>query len=192
MQVLESMTGKMVHWENSLEIELHPRKRVWLSHFSRPVILASDVTGMGGLATFNYMCDSESELPTDLSIYSFGFSSKDLCNLNNMTGTWKDDCLASGQGTTGATWHGNLTVAAKTRPWLLLMENVPTARRGNNYETMCRDLGELGYLLFDEQLNGADYGLPQDRERAWFLSIRKDLMAHNHNGLTMSQADFKD
>lgn len=187
MQVLESMTGGTVNWENSLEVELSARKRVWLEHFSRPLILASDVTGLGGDTTFNYMCDSESALPTDLSIYSFGFSCKDLSNLNNVTSSWKDDCLESGQGTTGATWQGNLTVAEKTRPWLLLMENVPSSRRGNNYATMCRDLSSLGYALYDRQLNSADFGLPQSRERAWFLGIRKDLLAHSFD-----QSDFNE
>ena len=96
------MTGHAVQWENSLEVELHPRKRVWLSHFSQPLILAGDVTGFGSETTFNYICGSEPVLPTDLALYSFWFSCKDLFILNNVTGSWKGDCMASGQGTTGA------------------------------------------------------------------------------------------
>ena len=45
----------------------------------------------------------------------------------------------------------------------------------------------MGYLLYDQSLNGADYGLPQSRDRAWFLGIREDLMTHK-----LSQDDFKD
>ena len=184
-QVLETQTGRSINWENSFEVEVNARKRAWLQHFSNPTMLCSDVTALSGETSFNYMCESETVLPSQLALYSFGFSCKYLSTLNNESREWQGSCIGTGQGTTGATWKGNLEVVEKTKVWVLLMENVPSARCGRNYENMVRDLGQLGYVLFDEQLNASDFGLPQSRKRAWFLAFRQDMLGE------LSQDDFK-
>ena len=57
---------------NSLEVELNLRKRAWLKEFSKPSILASDVTALVGTTTFDYMSDADAVLPTDLILLTFG------------------------------------------------------------------------------------------------------------------------
>ena len=128
-QVLETQPGRAINWENSLDVEVKARKRAWLQHFSNPTMLCSDVTALSGETSFNYMCESETVLPSQLALYSFGFGCKDLSTLNHESREWQGDCIATGQGTTGATWKGNLEVVEKTKAWVLLMENSERAAR---------------------------------------------------------------
>ena len=79
--MLNTQTTRDTIWDHSLEVELHPRKRAWLKEFSKPSILASDVTALGGTTTFDYMSDADAVLPTDLILWTFGLSCKDLSTL---------------------------------------------------------------------------------------------------------------
>lgn len=63
-------------------------------------------------------------------------------------------------------------------PKYLLLENVPELirnRKHNIYFNKWKDrLEELGYNTFYSCLNGKDFGVPQNRERVFALSVRKD------------------
>ena len=63
-------------------------------------------------------------------------------------------------------------------PKYLLLENVPELIRNkkhNIYFNKWKDrLEELGYNTFYSCLNGKDFGVPQNRERVFALSVRKD------------------
>lgn len=64
-------------------------------------------------------------------------------------------------------------------PKYLLLENVPELytnkkHRGHFYKWLNR-LNELGYNTFFSVLNGADFGVPQNRNRLFCLSVRKNV-----------------
>ncbi len=64
------------------------------------------------------------------------------------------------------------------RPLAMLMENVPgmLSLHGENVaETVAEDLARCGYLVGYALLNAAWYGVPQLRERIFFIGIRADL-----------------
>lgn len=178
---MEEITGHVVKWDNVIEVELAKRKRTWLSAFSKPKRLLKDVTELHNDSAFNYMTEEDETLPCegDVFLYSYGFSCKDLSTLNNHSGHFKASCIESGTGSTGATWVGNLGFVAKTRPPMLLIENVPAALKGRNNEQIQADLRAQGYIVFQHLLSSVECGVPQDRRRAWFCALRQDYAPQN-------------
>ena len=64
------------------------------------------------------------------------------------------------------------------KPKFLLLENVKNLvgkKFKNDFDLWLDKLSELGYNNYWKILNAKDYGIPQNRERVFVLSIRKDL-----------------
>lgn len=64
--------------------------------------------------------------------------------------------------------------AAKERPEVLLMENVPMAHRGKSkadFADWCHSLESMGYSNYWSDLSSDDYGVPQTRERCFMVSV---------------------
>jgi len=72
-----------------------------------------------------------------------------------------------------------LKFAEKLSPKLVLIENVKGLASASGYrdliENSLRNTGEYGYNTASEILNAKDFGLAQNRERIFFIGIRKDL-----------------
>lgn len=66
----------------------------------------------------------------------------------------------------------------KVRPKYLLMENVKNLvgkKFINDFNNWLKVLYDYGYNNYWQVLNAKDYGIPQNRERVFVVSIRKDL-----------------
>ena len=50
---------------------------------------------------------------------------------------------------------------------------------GNSLKVILKELDKAGYRVFYQVLNSIDYGVPQMRERVYFVGIRKDLVPNN-------------
>ncbi len=50
---------------------------------------------------------------------------------------------------------------------------------GNSLKVILSELDKAGYKVFYQVLNSVDYGVPQMRERIYFVGIRKDLVPNN-------------
>lgn len=64
------------------------------------------------------------------------------------------------------------------KPKYLLMENVKNLvgkKHKHNFIAWLKTLEQLGYNNYWQVLNAKDYGIPQNRERVFVVSIRKDL-----------------
>ena len=48
---------------------------------------------------------------------------------------------------------------------------------GNSLKVILQELDKAGYKVFHQVLNSVDYGVPQMRERIYFVGIRKDLVS---------------
>lgn len=59
----------------------------------------------------------------------------------------------------------------KALPQILLMENVKQVITAKGWRDWCAFLEKLGYSNYCQILNGADYEIPQHRERAFMISI---------------------
>ncbi len=64
-------------------------------------------------------------------------------------------------------------------PKAFVLENVPgllSSSKGKDVKAVCRGLAQTGYDFAVVRLNAADYGVPQDRMRLFFIGLR-DLKA---------------
>ena len=64
----------------------------------------------------------------------------------------------------------------------MLLENVKnilTIDNGNVAKTIEIALGEIGYDLYTHVLNASYFGIPQARERVYFVALRKDMRMSN-------------
>ncbi len=69
-------------------------------------------------------------------------------------------------------------IADHHQPYILLLENVKnilTIDGGNIVETIKRKLEKIGYHLDKYILNASYFGVPQARERVYFVGLRKDM-----------------
>ncbi|MCR5080967.1 MAG: DNA (cytosine-5-)-methyltransferase [Treponema sp.] len=74
-------------------------------------------------------------------------------------------------------------IIKKKQPKAFLLENVMgllTHDNGNTFETIIDTLkNELGYSVFYKVLNSADFKVPQERKRLYFVGFRNDLNISN-------------
>jgi len=106
----------------------------------------------------------------DLFTYSFP------CQSISHAGLGKG--LTKGSGTRSSLlWECERIIADK-KPSYLLMENVKalvSKKHKPDFDLWCDLLDEMGYDNYWEVLNSKDFGIPQNRERVFMVSIRKDL-----------------
>jgi DNA (cytosine-5)-methyltransferase 1 len=128
--------------------------------------LHGEVNNLGDITKIN-------ELPyCDLLTYSFP------CQSISISG--KQEGLSKGSGTrSGLLWEvERLIECAKEKPKYLIMENVKnlvSKKFKPDFELWLKRLEELGYNNYWQVLNAKDYGIPQNRERVFVVSIRKDV-----------------
>lgn len=75
-------------------------------------------------------------------------------------------------------YHECVRVVREALPKYFVFENVPgliTILNGEVIDRICRDLAGVGYFVRWEKLNAADYGVPQNRIRVFFMGERQDL-----------------
>ena len=74
-------------------------------------------------------------------------------------------------------WECRKAVIAK-RPKYLLLENVKALVSKKfipYFKKWCDELNDYGYYNYWKVMNAKDYGVPQNRERVFLVSIRKDV-----------------
>lgn len=72
------------------------------------------------------------------------------------------------------------TIARHHQPKILFLENVKNLVRhdgGRTLKIIVSQLEAIGYDVFYQLYNTSDFGLPQNRERVYFVAIRKELSA---------------
>lgn len=68
------------------------------------------------------------------------------------------------------------------KPKIVFLENVKNFEKhdnGNTLKVVLKTLNDLGYDVNYQILNASDFGLPQNRERIYFICFRKDLSIEN-------------
>jgi len=69
-------------------------------------------------------------------------------------------------------WRHFLRAVRDARPAIFIMENVPPLLKSAEREEIWREARKLGYEIDGRILNGADYGTPQLRKRAFVIGSR--------------------
>ena len=73
------------------------------------------------------------------------------------------------------------TIIEMKQPEVLLLENVKNLRshnKGDTWKTIRGRLSDLGYAVFDQTIDAADY-VPQHRERIFIVGFRRELYGDN-------------
>ena len=113
---------------------------------------------------------NENELP-DFDIMTWGFPCQDISIAGKLKG------IKEGETRSGLYYEGYRILKAK-KPKVSIIENVKnlTSKRfKNEFDSILKDLSDLGYNNYWQVLNAKDYGIPQNRERVFIISIRKDI-----------------
>lgn len=114
----------------------------------------------------------EEDIKDNADLLVYGFCCQDISSCGLKEG------FAKGSGTRSSLlWEVEKFIRA-SKPKYLLMENVKNLvskkfiGQFNNWLSL---LEELGYKNYWKVLNAKDYGIPQNRERVFCVSIKKDL-----------------
>lgn len=83
-----------------------------------------------------------------------------------------------GSGTRSSLMYETIRIVGKIRPKYVLWENVKnilSKKHKHNFDSYIETMNILGYNSYYKVLNAKDYGVPQNRERVYTVSIRKDI-----------------
>lgn len=116
----------------------------------------------------------ETELPTDIDLITYGFPCQDISLAGKQKGLFNTD----GSLTRSGLFFDALRIIEATKPRVAIAENVKnlTGKKfKEQFEIVLNSLEEAGYNNYWKVLNAKDYGIPQNRERVFIVSIRKDI-----------------
>lgn len=115
-----------------------------------------------------------SKLPSDIDLISYGFPCQDISLAGKQQGMFNDD----GSKTRSGLFFEALRIIEDTKPKIAIAENVKNlvSKKFNaQFQVVLQSLEEAGYNNYWKVLNAKDYGIPQNRERVFIVSIRKDI-----------------
>lgn len=110
----------------------------------------------------------------EVDLVTYGFPCQDISLAGNQKGFFDED----GNLTRSGLFFNAADVIRHTNPKFAIFENVKnlTGKKFKvEFETVLSTLDELGYNTYWKVLNAKDYGIPQNRERVFGISIRKDI-----------------
>lgn len=83
-----------------------------------------------------------------------------------------------GSGTRSSLMYETVRIVKKLKPKYVIWENVKnilSKKHKHNFDNYIQALEQLGYKSYWQVLNAKNYGVPQNRERVFVVSIRNDL-----------------
>lgn len=116
----------------------------------------------------------ENSLPKGIDLITYGFPCQDISLAGKQKGMFNDD----GTQTRSGLFFEALRIIEATKPRVAIAENVKnlTGKKfKEQFELVLKSLEEAGYSNYWKVLNAKDYGIPQNRERVFIISIRKDI-----------------
>ena len=116
----------------------------------------------------------ENSLPKDIDLITYGFPCQDISLAGKQKGLFNND----GTQTRSGLFFEALRIIEATKPKIAIAENVKnlTGKKfKEQFELALKSLEEAGYSNYWKVLNAKDYGIPQNRERVFIISIRKDI-----------------
>ena len=116
----------------------------------------------------------ETTLSKDIDLITYGFPCQDISLAGQQQGLFNED----GTKTRSGLFFDALRIITHTQPKVALAENVRNLISHNKKKTfkiVLDSLEEVGYNNYWQVLNAKDYGIPQNRERVFIISIRKDI-----------------
>ena len=109
-----------------------------------------------------------------VDLITYGFPCQDISNAGKQKGFTDEN----GERTRSGLFFEALRIIDDYRPKFAIAENVKalTSKKfSEEFKTVLESLDEVGYNNHYKVLNSRDYGIPQNRERVFIISIRKDI-----------------
>lgn len=106
----------------------------------------------------------------EFDIMTWGFPCQDISIAGRMKGIQ--------EGTRSGLYYEGYRILKSKKPKYSIIENVKnlTSQRFKiQFDSILNDIKELGYTNYWKVLNAKDYGVPQNRERVFIVSIRNDI-----------------
>ena len=136
------------------------------------------------------ICDIPSEQIPDHDVLVGGFPCQSFSTVNPNKDPFDDRANLYKQ---------MVRVAADKKPKVLIAENVKgfmTLHKGKIFKRVIKEFEDVGYVMYAQLMNAADYGVPQKRERVILVGIRKDInllfeypaKTHENNWVPLSVA----
>lgn len=116
----------------------------------------------------------ETALPKNIDLITYGFPCQDISLAGKQKGLFNED----GTQTRSGLFFEALRIIEATQPRVAIAENVKnlTSKKfAEQFKIVLESLEEAGYNNYFKVLNAKNYGIPQNRERVFIVSIRKDI-----------------
>ena len=110
----------------------------------------------------------------DIELITYGFPCQDISKAGKQKGFVDDN----GNVTRSGLFFEALRIIIDTQPKVAIAENVKaltTKKFADEFGIVLHGLDNAGYNNYWAVLNAKDYGTPQNRERVFIISIRKDI-----------------
>lgn len=115
---------------------------------------------------------NEKELP-QVDLITYGFPCQDISIAGKQKGF-----ESNGEKTRSGLFFDAVRIIKYCKPKIAIAENVKnlvSKRFKNEFKTVLNSLDEIGYNSYWKILKASDFGIPQERERVFIVSIRKDM-----------------
>ena len=112
------------------------------------------------------------KLPKDIDLITHGSPCQDFSLAGKQAGG------DLGTGTRSSLMWNTVNIVTYCKPKYVIWENVKNLLSKNhrhNFDNYLSIMESLGYNNYYQVLNAKDYGIPQNRERVFTVSIRKDI-----------------
>lgn len=113
-------------------------------------------------------------LPEDIDLITYGYPCQDI----SVAGKQRGFIDENGKRTRSGLFFEALRIIQRTQPKVAIAENVKALigkKFATEFKIVLDSLNEAGYNNYWKVLNAKDFGVPQNRERVFIVSIRKDL-----------------
>ena len=168
----EKALGDKVELVNYCEIDKYAAKAYSLIHNVPEDLNLKDVTKV------------DTSKLKDIDLITYGFPCVDISRAGKQKGFVDDD----GNVTRSGLFFEALRIIKDTQPKYAIAENVKnlvSKKFKTEFKTVISELDKAGYVSYYDVLNAKDYGIPQNRERVFIVSIRKDL----HQGFNFPKGE---
>lgn len=116
------------------------------------------------------ICEWDKDIEVDLIMH--GSPCQDFSLAGKQAGGDKDS------GTRSSLMYETIRIVEKLKPKYVIWENVKnllSKKHIHNFNAYLETMEQLGYTNYYQVLNAKDYGIPQNRERVFTISIKKDI-----------------
>ena len=113
-----------------------------------------------------------SKLPNDIDLLTHGSPCQSFSLAGLQHGGDK------GSGTQSSLMWETVRIISDIKPKIIIWENVKNVlskKHKHNFDAYIEQLDELNYNSYHKILNSRNFGIPQNRERIFVVSIRKDI-----------------